>query len=109
MSFQTKSRVTRDSADTDWYVITDEYKAYRKTNFEDTNKLEGIARTDVSDTVREVVVTWKDEASAQEWYVDSTCAAFREARNTYESNNGIVRINPGNGLMEISGGTFVPD
>ena len=109
MSFQTTSRTTREDADMAWYEPTDEFKSYRQTNYIDNGKMESVSRTNVSDTVRQVVVTWKDEASAQEWYVDSTCAAFREARNTYESNNGIVRINPGNGLMEISGGTFVPD
>ena len=95
MSFQTKSMVTRDSADTDWYVPTDEFKLYRQTNYIDNGKMEGVARTDVSDTVREVVVTWKDEASAQEWFDDSTCGAMRTARNTYETNNGISRVKPG--------------
>jgi len=95
MSFQTTSRTTREDADMAWYVPTDEYRAYRQTNYIDNGKMEGVARTDVSDTVREVVVTWKDEASAQEWFDDSTCGAMRTARNTYETNNGISRVKPG--------------
>jgi len=109
MSFQTKSMVTRDSADTDWYVPTDEFKLYRQTNYIDNGKMEGVARTDVSATVRQIVVTWKDEAAAQAWSDDSTVDAFVEARNTYESNNSIVRVNPGNPTMEINGGVFVKD
>ena len=109
MSFQTTSRTTREDADMAWYVPTDEYRAYRQTNYIDNGKMEGVARTDVSATVRQIVVTWKDEAAAQAWSDDSTVDAFVEARNTYESNNSIVRVNPGNPTMEINGGVFVKD
>ena len=95
MSFQTTSRTTREDAGMPWYVPTDEYRTYRQTNYIDNGKMESVSRTDVSDTVREVVVTWKDEASAQEWWDDSTCSAMRTARNTYETNNGISRDKPG--------------
>ena len=95
MTFQTTSRTTRENADKAWYVPTDEFKAYRQTNYFDNGKIESISRTNVSDTVRQVVVTWKDEASAQEWWDDPVCASMRTARNTYETNNGIKREKPG--------------
>ena len=95
MTFQTTSRTTREDADMDWYVPTDEFKAYRQTNYIDNGKIESISRTNVSDTVRQVVITWKDEASAQEWYDDAVCASMRTARDTYETNNGISRVKPG--------------
>ena len=95
MTFQTTSRTTREDAGTAWYVATDEHKAYRQTNYIDNGKIESISVTNVSDTVRQVVVTWKDEASAQEWWDDAVCASMRTARNTYETNNGIRREKPG--------------
>ena len=67
MSFQTVSRTTRHDISIAWYRATDEYKAYLKTNFEDTGKITNIERVfsnggtsrDDDSTLKTVTVTWE--------------------------------------------------
>ena len=68
---------------------------YRQTNYIDTGKITNISRTDSEDNLtRTVVVTWRDEDANTEWLEDSTCTAYRAARDTYESDNSFTRVKP---------------
>ena len=102
MSFQTVSRTTRHDISIAWYRATDEYKAYLKTNFEDTGKITNIERVfsnggtsrDYDSTLKTVTLTLENQDANTEWREDSTCQAHLNARDTYEAANNFTRIRP---------------
>ena len=95
MSFETTSRVTRPNTGVAYYDPGSTYRNYRQTNYIDTGRITNISRTDSEDNLtRTVVVTWRDEDANTEWLEDSTCTAYRAARDTYESDNSFTRVKP---------------
>ena len=83
---------TKPNSDTAFEKISDEVQAYMITNYNDTGK-----RTSHGVTVSDdgLVTThtniFKDEASKNEFLVDSTIAAESTRRNTINAANGIIR------------------
>ena len=78
--------------DTAFEDMSEEVVSYMKTNYDDTGKRTSFT---LSKSADELVLTYtsvfKDEASKNEMYSDSTIAAEITRRDTINASNGITR------------------
>ena len=85
---------TIPNANTAYEQMSDEVISYMKTNYHDTGKRTSLS---VSSSDDGLVVTYtsifKDEASKNEFFADSTIRTEGIRRNTINASNGITKEN----------------
>ena len=92
MAWKTVLVRTIPDADTAFERMSDEVIDYMKTNYDDTGKRTSFSVSSSDDgLVRTYTSIFKDEASKNEFFADSTIAAESTRRNTINAANGIIR------------------
>ena len=92
MAWKTVLVRTIPDADTAFEKISDEVIDYMKTNYDDTGKRISFSLSSSDDLlVGTNTSIFKDEASKNEFFADSTIAAESTRRNTINAANGIIR------------------
>ena len=83
---------TIPNSDTAFEKMSDEVIDYMRTNYDDTGKRISFSLSSSDDgLVGTNTSIFKDEASKNEFLVDSTIAAESTRRNTINAANGIIR------------------
>jgi hypothetical protein len=92
MAWKTVLVRTIPDADTAFERMSDEVIDYMKTNYDDTGKRISFSLSSSDDLlVGTNTSIFKDEASKNEFFADSTIAAESTRRNTINAANGIIR------------------
>ena len=108
MTYTVTTQVVRDDTSTAWthenvaagsvdfgdLLTVSEFNAWKKTNYEDNNKLVSLERTESDDetTLTEVrVFASRDDLDT--WIAEENVILRRAFRTTYEDANGITRTN----------------
>ena len=94
MAWKTVQVRTIPNADTPFEKMSDEVINYIKTNYDDTGKRTSFS---VSSSDDDLVLTYtsifRDEASKNEFFADSTIRTEGIRRNTINASNGITKEN----------------